>query len=784
MTSGDRLDRKQPDAVLAWRAWLTRATSALLAFAFLSGLLVYLLPFSALPQFVLLAHVLFGLLLLPPLVLYAWRHWQQQRSGNLSHYQLLGYTALLLATIGMISGLVLTAQGLWWERIDYLWDFLHLYSGLAVGVVLIVHVLMIWIRPISPKNRDRLAAAKRSFLGATVLVSLALVAGVLVVTALYDRSDARESAMAFPAGYDWRFGEDRPFAPSLSRVDDTLWRDSAIDAVRGLLGEDDQTGFDAALAADTNHRMGLIEQMSVATAGLALSPEQGAGLEAILATATEELHANGAVPPEMLAGSATCGSSGCHQQIYEEWLPSAHRYSSMDDMFQTVQRLMVEETSPEHTRYCAGCHDPISLFSGAKDDDNITLSVEGADEGISCAVCHSMVQADVAGNGDYTLAPAVRYSFEQDESELARTLSDFLIRTYPRQHIESYSRPLYKTAEFCAACHKQYVDLEVNVDIGRVQGQNQYDSWRNSRWFHEDDPAATIQCRECHMPLQASEDPARGDVTDPYRHADDDMHRSHRTLASNQYIPLLQGLEGAEEHVRLTEAWMRGEIEIPEIADRWTDGPVVRMSLGVPESVQPGDEVPVRVFLTNNKTGHDFPTGPLDMIESWVELTVTDAAGREVFHTGGLDEDARVDESPVVFRADGYDREGELIDRHNLWDLVGASYKRVIYPGMSDTVQITFQCPSLARGRVSPRDERTGAPGQRTDVFALAAPAEIVGPLTVSATLWYRKANPDFLDRVYGYEAGVRAPATAVSEATATIAVLEAEPGIDSESDE
>ena len=80
---------------------------------------------------------------------------------------------------------------------------------------------------------------------------------------------------------------------------------------------------------------------------------------------------------------------------------------------------MVAETSSEHTRYCAGCHDPISLFSGAKDADNVTLSVAGADEGISCAVCHSMVQADVQGNGDYTLAPAPRYSFELGEGDAA-----------------------------------------------------------------------------------------------------------------------------------------------------------------------------------------------------------------------------------------------------------------------------------------------------------------------------------------------------------------------------
>ena len=46
------------------------------------------------------------------------------------------------------------------------------------------------------------------------------------------------------------------------------------------------------------------------------------------------------------------------------------------------------------------------------------------------------------------------------------------------------------------------------------------------------------------------------------------------------------------------------------------------------------------------------------------------------------------------------------------------------------------------------------------------------GELAVEAILWYRKANPDFLDRVYGIESGVRSPATAMTRAQARIRVL------------
>ncbi len=698
------------NAIAEWRSLMAAVTGALLLFATLSGLSIYLLPFSEFNQLSVLLHTGMGLAMLGPVAWYLARHWQARRGGNLSHYQLLGYAAVALLAICVVSGVVVTWQGIVGPRMSYAWDLVHLVSGLAAALFVVVHLTTIIVRRVNKQSLRALRGARRVFFVRSTIGAAALLAATGIWAGLYSTPEAFQP---FPDDYNWKFGEDRPFAPSLARLDDGAW------SVRN---------------------------------------------------AARETQRRAAVSPGMLTGSAGCGTSGCHQEIYEEWLPSAHRYSSIDDMFQQVQKLMAEETSPEHTRYCAGCHDPISLFSGAKNAGNITLSAEGANEGSSCLVCHSIVQTDVQGNGDYTVRPPRRYMYELDEGRLAKLASDFLIRTYPRHHVESYSRPLYKTPEFCGACHKQYIDAEVNTDIGKVQGQNQYDSWKNSRWYHEGNPGLTVSCRECHMPLAASLDPARGDRTDANRSANDGRHRSHRMVGANQYIPLLHDLPGAAGHVALVEQWLRGEIEIPEIADKWTVGPVVRMAITAPPQVEPGAEVRVQVTLTNNKTGHDFPTGPLDMIESWIELLVTDDQNRVLYHSGGLAEDGRVDETTVWFKADGFDRRGELIDRHNLWDLVGAGYKRTLYPGVTDTVEVSFQCPSMARGRLSRSDEKL-APGERREAFAVPMPLDVAGELHVSAVLWYRKANPEFLERVYGASAGLRSPVTAMSRASATIRI-------------
>jgi hypothetical protein len=682
---------------------LTGITGALLLFATISGLAIYLLPFSAFAQLSVLLHTVVGLAMVLPVAWYLLRHWRGRGTGKLSHYQLLGYAATALLAACAVSGVVVTWQGIAGPRMSYGWDLVHLVTGVTAAVFIIVHLAMVIVRKVNnPQARATLVAARRVFW----VRSVSWTALLLVATAIWAGS-TREGALfrSFPSDYNWKFGDDRPFAPSLARLDDASWPDRP-----------------AALA------------------------------------------------PGMLGDSAGCGSSGCHQEIYKEWLPSAHRYSALDDMFQRVQTLMSQETSPEHTRYCAGCHDPISLFSGAKSTGNITLSAEGTTEGSSCLVCHSIVQTDVQGNGDYTILPPRRYMYELDDGPVAKFVGDFLIRTYPQHHVDSYSRPLYKTPEFCGACHKQYIDTEVNTDIGKVQGQNQYDSWKNSRWYHEGNPRRTVGCRECHMPLTPSQDPARGDRTDYNRTADDNRHRGHGMVGANQYVPLLHDLPGAAKHVERVEQWLRGEIEIPEIADKWTTGPVVRIQIAAPASVTPGEQVSFQVLLTNNKTGHDFPTGPLDMIESWIELLVTLDDGRVVYHSGGLDDDGRVNDTMVWFKADGFDRRGELIDRHNLWDLVGAGYKRTLYPGITDSVDVRFQCPSMARGRLRESGERL-APGARSEAFELPVPPDITGALHVKAVLWYRKANPEFLERVYGVAAAVQSPVTAISQATATIRV-------------
>lgn len=438
------------------------------------------------------------------------------------------------------------------------------------------------------------------------------------------------------------------------------------------------------------------------------------------------------VEPHVLADSASCGTSGCHEEILAEWQPSAHRFSAMNPPFQAVQRLFADDRGAAETRYCAGCHDPISLFAGDKDIHQKDLSAAGMQEGVSCVVCHSIETVDQRGNADYVLRPPSKYLWE-GESGLRKWLSNFLIRSYPRQHLADYDRNVLRTPEFCGACHKQFIPEALNR-FGASPGQNQYDEWRQSQW-HSDDPHTDLSCRDCHMRLVSdSRDPGRGEAGDQRRSAGDGKHRHHGTIATNFLMPMVLKLPHWERQVELTEEWIRGETVVPEIEHVWPSGPVATVEILAPAALEAGSEASVRVLVRNAKVGHAFTTGPLDFMQSWVHLTVEDAAGRRLAEWGALDPITRAirgfgeephrignarDQGTLVLEGMPLDAAGQLLEKHQLWNKAGGLGVRQVYAGHSDTQLYRFQVPSDARS-----------------------------PLRIRARLEFRRYRQDFLDLV------------------------------------
>lgn len=458
----------------------------------------------------------------------------------------------------------------------------------------------------------------------------------------------------------------------------------------------------------------------------------------------------GAIDARLLGGSKACMSSGCHSNIGKEWEASAHRYSAMDPAFRKVQHAMAVEKGPASTRYCGGCHDPISLLSGSKnlDDKKLTNPI-GLNEGISCVACHSITKVNVKGNAQYQLTKQVPYMYEMKKGKMAKFLSDFLIRAYPAHHKESFERPLLMTPEFCGSCHKQFINKQVN-GVGWVQLQNQYDNWRKSHWNNTSKPLNTIVCRECHMPLVATFDPTNGDYSlDNYLKPNPNLHRSHRFLGGNQFMPTLLKLPGGKKQAELVNKWLKGQIKIPEIKYKWHSGPAVPIQLETPKSIKAGQKVAISVDVTNNKPGHNFPTGPLDLIQAWVRITVKDSHGNQVYSSGVLGKHHFIPPGSFIYRAEPVDQYGSIIDHHNLWELIGVKFSRSLYPGFSDQANYHFTYTPKSTIRSIKNDT-----------------------LFVSAELCYRKFNQFVLNRFFNHgKTDITAPVTVISSAAKKIIV-------------
>jgi hypothetical protein len=675
-----------------WGRRLAAFALAWILFEALSGLAIYLLPFSVAVQWMVVGHTAIGVIFLLPVLYEQARHLGVYWLRPLSALKVMGYVSSAATITAIVSGAVLAWQSVFARRISYGWDQAHVVATFAVLAFMLPHIGAILLRDRVLRGRAEAAGLFAAQRRALIRVAAATAVLAIAVGLLWARYPGERLDNRFPADYTRPFGDGRPFAPSLAKT---------------LTG--------------------------------------------------------GAYDARSLSGSESCGTSGCHEEIAAEWRVSAHRWAAMDPGFQRIQGEMAKQNGPESTRYCGGCHDPISLFSGTKNifTDKLT-SLAGYNEGVSCLVCHSVRKTDLEGNANYVVGQPSRYLFELRDGRAARAMRDFLIRAYPRQHVADLSKRVFKTPEYCAACHKQFIDQEVN-NVGWVQLQNQYDNWRKSRWNHPGDPRRTIECRECHMPLVDSRDPASGDTLDYNRTAGDGKHRSHRFVAANQVMPALLKIPGFETQLALTEKWLKGEFEIPEIADKWARGPAVAIEILAPAEADPGRDVALKAVLTSNKVGHDFPTGPLDIIQAWVEIKVTDAAGTLVFASGTVNDRKFIQPGSFMFKAEPVDQYGNLIDRHNLWEMVGVRYRRSLFPGFSDTAEYLFRCPGDTGSAAGPpRDEKP---------YTFRAPGAGVGPLHVTARLLYRKMDQYLLNFMFGEQSGLTAPITEMARAEADIPV-------------
>jgi hypothetical protein len=130
-------------------------------------------------------------------------------------------------------------------------------------------------------------------------------------------------------------------------------------------------------------------------------------------------------------------------------------------------------------------------------------------------------------------------------------------------------------------------------------------------------------------------------------------------------------------------------------------------------------ETEIEVAVTNVGAGHSLPTSITELRQVWIDLTVTDASGKEVFRSGAIGENGAVDPKAAMFNAVLADKEGK----------------------------VTFK-PWLAVKLISER--LIPAKGTEMETYRFPVPADTKLPLTARAVLKYRSAPQEVMDELFG----------------------------------
>jgi tetratricopeptide (TPR) repeat protein len=423
--------------------------------------------------------------------------------------------------------------------------------------------------------------------------------------------------------------------------------------------------------------------------------------------------------PRSFPTAEYCGH--CHKAAYHQWRESVHSNAFRAPWYLKNVNMLIDEKGVQFSRHCEGCHNPVALLSGDL-TQGMPKKRPFEDEGVTCSTCHSIQSTDATGTGSYVMGiPSVLV--DEKGEPITRQVSDAEILAHLDRHSKAVMRPLYKTAEFCAACHKAAIPTALD-DYKWLRAFSVYDEWQGASFtkqsplpFYRKDTVST--CQTCHMPKndEAAEDPG----------AKDGKFATHRWLGGNSLMPAYYHFD--EQAKRLAEFLRNGpdgkgvlNVDIfgleKESAAATSADDVLVAPLGLTHyAIVPGETLTADVVIQNKGIAHSLVPEQRDFYESWVDFVLKDESGKVLAESGYLKPDGNLDPSAHSFTNRLINIKGELNDIHQIWHNRVLAYNNSIQSGRSQLARYRFRLPKDAKGKY-----------------------------TITATVKYRRFNQRFAD--------------------------------------
>ncbi len=434
--------------------------------------------------------------------------------------------------------------------------------------------------------------------------------------------------------------------------------------------------------------LGVVLQMTALCEEEKAPPEQGAEkYSPLLGIATQtdpfapsrlETATGEVVSSEQFLNPDRCKT--CHPEIYAQWKGSMHSNSWNDPLFQALVKVASKETGGATDKLCLGCHTPVGLISGEVPPVADAKLSEVAAMGVFCDFCHTVSKTKGVGNLPAISEPGIvkRGPFNDFKSPF---------------HKVQFST-LHTSAEFCGLCHN------VSHPASGLPIEQTYSEWLAGPYR-----AAGVTCQDCHMtppnpPTAFTKNPGKACVMGPDR----EHWWTHQFVGGNVVVPELRGS-------KMHSDYARNRLKA-----------AAKVEIAPPDKIQQPGLLEFTVKVSNVGCGHYLPTGLTETREMWLDVSVTDADGNELYRSGALDEHGEIEPDAVVYHTVVGDANG-----NPTWKVWEGS--RILY------------------------DYRIAPKGYRIERYAAYVPADAKLPLTVRATLNYRSASPHLVKILLGDKA-------------------------------
>jgi hypothetical protein len=392
-------------------------------------------------------------------------------------------------------------------------------------------------------------------------------------------------------------------------------------------------------------------------------------------------------------GAQTC--QRCHPDVVAQWSDSMHRFSSMQNPWYRESFLKLRETHGKRpSLFCAGCHDPAIMLPGAA-MKTIDITAPTSQAGLACLYCHQIDRIHgLEGNGNFNVADTQPspYLFDEHSTGPGRFFADQMTKAKPTAHKQRYLKEFHRTSKFCLICHKVSLDTAIN-EYKWLRGQNEFDAWHDSgvalnaaRTFYLPDTARS--CQSCHMPKEPA---LLGDVA-----AKNGKVSSHRFYGPNT---AMSWLRGKFDHLERIRKFREGNLIVDIFAVQHADGTLDRGLDPAQPDLAAGEEVVFDVVVRNKGVGHTFPGGTNDSNEGWIDFRVSDEEGNEIFRSGAVGDDRRVDKSAHFYRTVMVRHDGSWATERQAQTFHVPAFNRVIGPGTADVARYAVRIPKELEGK-------------------------------------------------------------------------------------